>query len=417
MNDVIKKYELAKEMYKNIGVDTEEALKRLKKLETSIQCWQGDDVRGFLFKDTDMSGGISVTGNYPNKANNFEELSSDLSKALELIPGNQRINLHAMYAVTDENVDLNELEPKHFKAWVDWAKKENVALDFNSTNFSHVLSKKGFTLSSHEENIRRFFIDHNKRSRKISEYFGKELGKKSVFNIWIPDGFKDVPYDRLAPRMRLKESLDEIFSEKLNDKYITEVMESKLFGIGVEGYTVGSSEFYLSYALKNNKSVCFDSGHFHPTESIADKLSATILFLDNILLHVSRPMGWDSDHIVTFNDELQKICEAITRNNLEDKIYIGLDFFDASVSRISAVVLAVRNVQKALLKSLLEPVEKLKEIENDYNYTERLVLTEELKSYPYGAVYDYYCYMNNVPLNNKWLDEVLKYEEKLERES
>lgn len=412
---IIDNYEIAKEMYAKLGVDTDAAIKRLNEIAISIQCWQGDDVKGFLFNDEAVSGGIQVTGNYPHRARNFEELSADLSKALSLIPGKHRINLHAMYAVTNEKVDLDELEPKHFKAWVDWAKKEEIALDFNSTNFSHQLSQDGFTLSSNDDKVRNFFINHNKRSRKIAEYFGKELNKKSVFNIWVPDGFKDFPYDRLEPRRRLKQALDEIFSEKLNEKYIVESMESKLFGIGLEGYTVGSSEFYLGYAIQNNKTICLDSGHFHPTESIADKLSATMLYLDNIALHVSRPMRWDSDHIVAFDDELQKVAEAIIRNNLENRVNIGLDYFDATVSRTAALVLGTRNLQKALLKAILEPADKLKTIENEKDYTQRLVLTEELKSYPFGAIYDYYCLINEVPTKSNWLDEIKKYEEQLER--
>lgn len=412
---IINNYEIAKQIYREIGVDVDLAIERLNQIEISIQCWQGDDVKGFLLEKADISGGIQVTGNYPHRARNFEELSADLSKALSLIPGKHRVNLHAMYAVTDEEVDLNKLEPRHFDAWVTWAKKENIALDFNSTNFSHKLSKDGFTLSSGDENVRKFFIEHNIKCRKIAEDFGKKLGKKSVFNIWIPDGYKDFPYDRLQPRIRLKESLDEIFKEKLNSKYIVESMESKLFGIGLEGYTVGTNEFYLGYAIKNNKSICFDSGHFHPNESIADKLSATILHLDEIVLHITRPMGWDSDHIVTFDDELQKITDAIIRNELEGKIHIGLDYFDASVSRIAALVLGARNVQKSLLKSMLEPTEMLKKIESDKNYTRRLVLTEELKSFPFGAVYNYYCLKENVPINDDWLEDILKYEKGLER--
>lgn len=414
-NKIINNYKIAKEKYEELGVDVDKALKRLSNISISVNCWQGDDVKGFIFKDTSLSGGIQVTGNYPYRARNFSELSSDLSKALSLIPGKQRVNLHGMYAVSDNDIDLDEIEPIHFKPWVKWAKKEGVALDFNPTCFSHPLASDGFTLSSNNKKVRNFFIEHVKRSRQIAKYFALELNKKSVCNIWIPDGYKDTPYDRLAPRLRLKESLDEIYSEEIDSNLVLDTLESKLFGIGVEGYTTGTHEFYLSYAIKNNKSICLDSGHFHPTETISDKIPSLMPFFNEIALHVTRPMRWDSDHIVSFDDDVSKIAEEIIRNNLDQKVYIGLDFFDASINRVAAWVIGVRNTQKALLKALLEPYEKLKDIEVKGDYTKRLAYMEELKTYPFGAIYDYYCYMNHVPTNLNWLKDIKKYEQELKR--
>ncbi|MFA7435605.1 MAG: L-rhamnose isomerase [Bacilli bacterium] len=411
---VIEKFKLAKKMYEEVGVDVDKALERLKSISISLQCWQGDDITGFL-GEKDIFGGIQVTGNYPYKATNFNELTSDLSFALSLIPGKHRVNLHAIYANTKEDVDLDKLAPKHFEDWVKWAKKEEIMLDFNPTTFKHELSKKGFTLSSSNERVRNFFIEHCIQSRKISEYFGKELNGKSVCNLWIPDGFKDNPIDLYGPRVRLKESLDKIYSHKLNSKYILDTVESKLFGIGVEAYTTGSFEFYLNYALKNNLSVCLDSGHFHPTESISDKIASLMLFFDSIALHVSRPMRWDSDHVVLFDEETNKIMKAIIRNNFEDRIYIGLDYFDATISRTAAWVVGVRNVQKALLSALLEPTEKLINLELNENYTKRLVLTEELKTYPIGDIYNYFCLINKVPIGVSWILENEEYEKGLKR--
>lgn len=413
-NKIIERYKLAKEMYEKIGVDVEKALERLKNISISIQCWQGDDINGFL-GDKNVSGGIQVTGNYPNKANNFLELTNDLSFALSLIPGKHRVNLHAIYADTNENVDLDKLQPKHFKSWVDWAKKEGVMLDFNPTTFKHELSKEGFTLSSSDEKIRNFFINHCIQSRKISEYFGKELNGLSVCNLWIPDGYKDNPIDQYGPRFRLKESLDKIYSHKLNAKHILDTMESKLFGIGLEAYTTGSHEFYLNYALKNNLSVCLDSGHFHPTESISDKIPTLMLFFDNIALHVSRPMRWDSDHVVLFDEETNKIAKAIIRNNFESRVHIGLDYFDATINRTSAWITGVRNVQKALLNSLLEPTKELINLELNQNYTKRLTMTEELKTYPIGDVYNYFCLINDVPVGMDWIFKNEEYEKGLKR--
>src|SRR5690554_807543 len=336
--NTIKNYQIAKEMYASYGIDTDLALERLMKIKLSIQCWQGDDVGGFLFKNQSLTGGIQVTGNYPNKATTIDELRADLELAFSLIPGQHKVNLHAIYADTNEQIDLDQLEPRHFDSWVEWAKKNNLGLDFNPTCFSHPKSSQGFTLSSPDKVTRDFWINHVKATRKISEYFGKSLNQKSIHNIWIPDGYKDLPYDRLGPRLRLKDSLDQIFTDTLNPIYMMDTLESKLFGIGTEAYIVGSHEFYLSYALKNDKSICLDSGHFHPTENIADKIAATALYLDEMLLHVSRPMRWDSDHVVIQDDMTQDIAAAIIRNELEDKVHIGFDFFDASINRIAGWV-------------------------------------------------------------------------------
>lgn len=403
------KYALAKLQYENIGVNIDEALKILDSIPISIHCWQGDDVKGFMKKDSASGGGIAVTGKYPGRARNAKELMDDLAFVLKLLPGKKKINLHAIYLDTDEDVDLDEIEPKHFASWVEWAKKHNVGLDFNPTLFGHPLAETGFTLSSTDENIRKFWIEHCKRCRKIGEYFGKELNQKSVVNIWIPDGYKDYPYNRIEHRRILKESLDEIFAEKLDKKYLLDTVESKLFGLGVEGYTTGSHEFYLSYAIKNNVGLCLDSGHFHPTESIADKLPAIALFLDDILLHVSRPMRWDSDHVVIQDDELFNITSSIVRNNLLDKIHIGLDFFDGSINHLVAWVVGVRSTQKALLRALLEPIAEITAIEKDGKFSKRLALTEELKTLPYGLVYDYYLEKHNIANSFDWLNEVEEY--------
>ena len=391
-------------------------MKRLAAIKLSIQCWQGDDIGGFLFKNTSLTGGIQVTGNYPNKANTVTELKSDLACAFSLIPGKHKVNLHAIYADTDETVDLDQLEPKHFKSWVDWAQKHELGLDFNPTCFAHPKSSDGFTLSSNDQTTRAFWIKHVKASRKNSGlYFGKSLNQKSINNIWIPDGFKDFPYDRLAPRLRLKASLDDIFSEHVDPNYILDTLESKLFGIGSEAYTVGSHEFYLGYALKNDKSICIDSGHFHPTEHVADKISAVSVYLDEMLLHVSRPMRWDSDHVVIQDDMANDIAQAIIRNGLEKRVHIGFDFFDASINRIAGWVVGARSFQMSLLKALLEPHNQIKSVEADKDYTKRLVDTEAMKSLPFGLVYDYFCELNHVPKQNEWYQHIKKYEATLER--
>lgn len=409
-NKIRQSYEMAKERYATLGVNTDQVLEELKNIKISINCWQGDDVKGFLFPDQELSGGISVSGNYPGRARNPEELKKDLSKALSLIPGNHKVQLHAIYADTTEKVDLDELEPRHFQAWVDWAKEERIALDFNGTFFSHPNSESGFTLSSPDPGIRDFWIEHGKRSRKISEYFGKELGERCINNFWIPDGYKDHPIDKAGPRLRLMEALDEVMAEELDEKYTMEAVEGKLFGTGVESFTVGSNEFYMAYALTRGKLWTIDAGHFHPTEDVSDKFSAFLPFGKGLMLHVSRPVRWDSDHVVIMDDALLGITKSLVWDGYLDKVNIGLDFFDASINRIAAWIIGTRSTLKGLLSSLLTPVEELKKTELEGDYTKRLALTEELKSYPFGAVWDYYCLINNVPVGEDWLKEVVQYE-------
>jgi L-rhamnose isomerase len=412
-SDIENNYEQAKKLYKKHGIDVDQALNKLEEIKISMHCWQGDDVKGFLFRDQALTGGISVTGNYPGAARTPEELRSDLEKALSLIPGKHKVNLHAIYADTSEKVDLNELEPKHFQKWVEWAKEQGLGLDFNPTCFSHDNSKDGFTLSHPDPEIRQFWIDHCIASRKIGAYFGEELGQTCVTNIWVPDGFKDIPVDQLAPRKRLKSALDEIFAVEINPKHNLDALESKLFGLGSEAYVVGSHEFYMGYGLLNNKLICLDAGHFHPTESIAGKLSSLSLFSEEILLHVSRPIRWDSDHVVIMDDELISIGREIVRNDLLERVHIGLDFFDASINRVAAWVIGTRNTIKALLRGFLEPTELLKQAELAGDYTTRLALLEEFKSYPFGAVWDYYCAKLGVPVREEWLDEVKGYEKEV----
>lgn len=409
MSNVKKAYELAKEEYRKIGIDTDEVIKKLEKIKISMHCWQGDDVNGFLSNEA-LSGGIQVTGNYPGRSRNPQELREDLQFAFSLIPGKHKVNLHAIYLDTDEEVDLDQIEPRHFDTWVRWAKENGLGLDFNPTCFSHEKAKSGFTLSSNDEQIRKFWIEHVKKSIKIGEYFGQELGIKSVTNIWIPDGSKDYVVDLYSPRKRLNDSLDEIFGINYDRNKTLVTMESKVFGIGAEAYTVGSNELYLGYAAKNHQSICLDSGHFHPTEYISDKLSAVLLNTDELLLHVSRPMRWDSDHVVTLDDELERIAQNLVRNNLIERTHIGLDYFDASINRVAAWVIGMRNMIKALCKAYLEPTKLLLEIENNGDYTTRLALMEELKAYPWHAVFDYYCEINNVPVRDEWIKEVKKYE-------
>lgn len=409
MRDLRKEYELVKKEYAKIGVDTDKAIERLSNVRISMHCWQGDDVRGFLF-NSDLSGGIQTTGNYPGRARNVKELKEDIVEVLKLVPGKFNLNLHAIYADTNEKIDLDQIEPRHFASWVNFAKEHNLGLDFNPTCFSHKMASTGFTLSSPDEKVRNFWIEHCKRSRKIGEYFGKELGIPCVTNIWIPDGMKDIPYDRLSPRIRLKDSLDKILEEKIDPKYNIDSVESKVFGIGVESYTVGSNEFYLGYATKNQTCLTLDAGHFHPTEYISDKISSVLLYVPHLLLHVSRPVRWDSDHVVIFDDELNEIARSLVRSNLIEKTSIGLDYFDASINRIAAWVVGIRSTQKALLKAMLEPVNTINELEKEMKYTERMVLTEEMKTMPFGVVYDYYCFINNIPVGQEYLNEVKNYE-------
>lgn len=403
-------YIVAKELYAQWGINTDQVLAKLAKIPISLHCWQGDDVAGFEGAQ-ELTGGIQVTGNHPGRARTADELRQDLEKALSLIPGKHKVNLHAIYAETGgKKVGRDELSPEHFQHWVSWAKEQKLGLDFNPTFFSHPLSDDGFTLSHPDPKIRQFWIDHGKASRKVGEYFGRELGVPCVTNIWVPDGYKDIPVDRFSPRQRLKAALDEILAEEISPEYNLDAVESKLFGIGSESYVVGSSEFYLGYALYKNILLCLDAGHFHPTEVISNKISAVLAFLDKILLHVSRPVRWDSDHVVIFDDELQTIMEEIVRNDFIDQTYIALDFFDASINRIAAWVIGTRNTIKALLKAFLEPTDKLKEYELNQDYTTRLAVLEELKSYPWAAVWDYYCLQKDVQTREGWLDVVRQYE-------
>jgi L-rhamnose isomerase len=405
-------YALAKESYQELGINTDSVLELLKEVPVSIHCWQGDDVRGFENPEGELTGGIQATGNYPGRARSAGELRQDLEKAFSLIPGKKRLNLHALYLETEgEKVDRDQVEPKHFANWVNWAKEQHIGLDFNPSLFSHEKANDGLTLSHPDASVRKFWIDHVKQCRKISEYFGKELGTPSVMNIWIPDGFKDIPADRLGPRKRLMESLDAILAEKIDKKYHLDAVESKVFGIGSESYVVGSHEFYMGYAVKNDVLYCLDAGHFHPTEVISNKISALSLFVDEILLHVSRPVRWDSDHVVILDDELMAIASEIVRGDLTKRVHIGLDFFDASINRIAAWTIGTRNMMKALMIAMLEPTEALVKAEVAFDFTTRLALMEEMKSSPWQAVWDYYCLVNETPVGSEWLNEVKAYEE------
>lgn len=410
---ITEKYLLAKEKYQSIGVDTDKVLKAIDQVKISMQCWQGDDIKGFLNPDGELTGGISVTGDYPGAARTPDELRQDLEKAYSLIPGKHKLNLHAIYLDTDEAVNLDEIEPRHYEKWVQWAKKLGLGIDFNPTFFSHPMLKDGFTLSSADDSVREFWIEHGKRTRRVAAYFGQELGQTSINNFWVPDGFKDNPIDRLAPRKRLMESLDEIFREKMDKAYTLDAIESKLFGIGVESYTVGSHEFYMGYGLTRDKVICMDAGHYHPTEVVSNKLSSLSLFGNDILLHVSRPVRWDSDHVVIMDDELMEIAQELVRNDLLERTYIGLDFFDATINRVAAWVIGTRNTQKALLKAMLEPIQELKKIELDGDYTTRLAFVEELKDFPFADVWNYYCQIKNVPVGMDWLKEVKQYEDEV----
>lgn len=404
-------YQMAKERYALLGVDTDAALERAATVPISLHCWQGDDVAGFEGPEGEIGGGLAVTGNYPGKARTADELREDLDKAYSLIPGTHRLNLHAIYAETgDEDVPRNELQPDHFAAWVDWAKANDHGLDFNPTLFGHPLAESGFTLSSYDEGVRRFWVEHCIACRKIGEYMGRELGTPCVTNIWIPDGYKDLPVDRLAPRRLLRDSLDAIFEEEIDPTHNLDAVESKLFGIGSESYVVGSHEFYLGYAITREKLLCLDMGHFHPTENIYDKLSSVFLYLDEILLHVSRGVRWDSDHVVMLSDDLRRLMQELVRGGLVDRTHIGLDFFDASINRVAAWVIGTRNALKALLMAFLEPIDAMREIEVAGNFTKRLALLEELKTLPFSAVWDYYCLRQGVPVGLAYMDVILDYE-------
>lgn len=405
-------YENAKQRYASIGVDTDAAIEKLKNIHISMHCWQGDDVRGF--EDVELSGGIQTTGNYPGRARKPEELMADIEKVYSLIGGTHRLNLHAIYAITgDEHVSKDKLEPKHFSKWVEFAKRLNIKLDFNPTLFSDKMVVDNLTLSSPKEEVRRFWVDHCKCCRRIGEYFGRELNTQCLVNIWIPDGFKDIPADRLGPRMLLKKSLDEIYSEKLDERYIIDSVESKVFGIGLESMTVGSHEFYMNYASKNNKICLLDNGHYHPTEFVSDKISSMLCFFDKVALHISRPVRWDSDHVVLFQDELVEICKEIVRNNALDRVLIALDYFDASINRVAAWVIGMRNLQKALLFALLQPSDQLKKLQDEANFTKLMMMNEELKFYPYADVWDKFCEETKVPIRDQWFQSVLDYEKQV----
>ncbi len=410
-NQIHAAYALAQERYAAFGVDTEKAMQTLTGIPISLHCWQGDDVGGFESPETGLSGGIQATGNYPGKARTADELRADLDRAYSLIPGKHRLALHAIYAETGgQRVERNALQPEHFANWVGWAKEKGHGLDFNPTLFSHPLADAGFTLSSYDEGVRHYWIEHCIACRKIGEYFGRELGTPCVTNIWIPDGMKDVPVDRKTPRLLLKESLDKVLVEKLDPRYHLDAVEGKLFGIGAESYTVGSHEFYLAYAVANKTLVCLDSGHYHPTETISDKLSAVLTFVDEVLLHVSRGVRWDSDHVVILSDDLQAIAQEIVRGNYIDRVHIGLDYFDASINRIAAWVIGTRNTVRALLMALLEPYEKARALEVSADYTGRLALLEELKALPFNAVWDEFCLRQGVPVGFTFLDAIRDYE-------
>jgi L-rhamnose isomerase len=409
---IIKAYEDAKTLYTSLGVNVEQAVEKLKNLSISIHCWQADDVTGFENPDGELTGGIQTTGNYPGKARTIEELKKDLEKVLSLIPGKHRISLHATYGdFAGEFVDRDKIEPKHFQSWIDWAKENDVKLDFNSTFFSHDKSKSGYTLSDFDPEIRKFWKDHLRQCRKIAAEIGKQQGDPCVHNIWIPDGEKDKTVSRLEHRKLLKESLDEVLSEKISTEYLKDCVECKLFGIGSESYVVGSHEFYMGYTVKNNMMLTLDAGHFHPTESISDKLSSVLLFVPEINLHVSRPERWDSDHVIILNDDLLAISQEIVRTGQMEKIHIGLDYFDASINRVGAYVVGIRSAQKAMLQALLEPTEKLREFEKKDKNFERLAYLEELKSLPWAAIYNHICLQFNVPVGEDYIKVVQEYED------
>ena len=380
------RFESARELYRAMGVDADAALEKLENIKLSMHCWQGDDVAGFE-NASSLSGGIAATGNYPGKARSPEELMADIDQALSLIPGKHKINLHASYAITDEKVDRDQLEPKHFEKWVQFARERGLGLDFNPTLFSHPKAAGNLTLSHPDKQIRKFWIEHCKASRRIAEYLGRELGIVSLNNIWIPDGYKNVPADRLSPRQRLKESLDEIFAERLDARYLADSVESKVFGIGLESYTVGSHEFYLNYAARNNVLCLLDNGHYHPTEVVSDKIPSMLLFYNRLALHITRSVRWDSDHVVLLDDETKEIAKEIVRCDALERVFIGLDFFDASINRIAAWVVGMRNMQKALLAALLTPHAKFMELQNTGNFSELKALQEELKLYPLSLIH------------------------------
>jgi L-rhamnose isomerase len=410
-----KSYELAKEQYAELGIDTDKVISEMDNLSISLHCWQTDDVGGFEKADSVLGGGgIQATGNFPGKSKTIEQMRADLDKVLSLLPGKQRLNLHAIYGeFGGKPTDRDQIEPKHFQGWISWAKKRGIGLDFNCTCFSHPNADDGFTLSSKNEKIRKFWVEHTKRCRAIGAEMGKQLGTPTVHNIWIPDGSKDTPVDRNTLRKQLKKSLDEIFAVKYPKKYLKDSVESKLFGIGSESMVVGSHDFYLGYAIKNNTMITLDNGHFHPTEQVGDKVSSILHFVDEILLHLTRGIRWDSDHVVTFNDELLLITQEIIRCKALNRVNVGLDFFDASLNRIGAYVIGTRSAQMAFMYAMLEPFKTLVNFEEKGRNFERLALLELLKAMPFGAVYDYYCMINDVPVGHDYVDEIMKYEKEV----
>ncbi len=405
-------YSMARERYAAWGVDTAEAMQRLSTIPISLHCWQGDDVAGFEGQTREIGGGLAVTGSYPGRARSADELRADLSQALALIPGHHRVNLHASYAETaGRRVDRNELSSDHFQGWISWARENRLGLDFNPTYFAHEKARDGFTLTHPDRGIRQFWIEHGVACRRIGAAIGAALGTTCVNNVWIPDGLKDLPVDRRGPRELLVDSLDQVFAEPFAPEVLLDAVESKLFGLGSECYVVGSHEFYLGYALTRGKMVCLDAGHFHPTEVISDKISAVLCFSDRMLLHVSRGVRWDSDHVVLLTDELQAIAQELVRGQFLDRVQIGLDYFDASIHRVAAWVIGTRCMLKALLLALLEPIAMLRRFEQDGDYTSRLAVLEELKSLPFGAVWDFFCLQAGVPVGRDWLAAVRNYEQ------
>ena len=404
-------YDLAKQKYAALGVDTEKALAELGRIPISMHCWQGDDVIGFENRGG-LTGGIQTTGNYPGKARNPQELMADIEKALSLIPGKHRVNLHASYAVFRDGkaVDRDCLLPEHFAPWIAFAKERGLGLDFNPTLFSHPMAKSNLTLSSPDEEVRSFWVRHCRATRKIAAEMGRQLGTPCLHNIWIPDGFKDVPADKIGPRMRLKKSLDEIFADQYDSAYIVDSVESKVFGIGLEAFTVGSSEFYLAYAAQKGIYNLLDNGHYHPTEMVSDKIPTLLAFFEKVPLHVTRPMRWDSDHVVLLEDELREIAKEVVRNDATERVLIGLDYFDASINRVSAWVVGMRSMQKALLSALLTPWDKLRGLQDSGDTTRLMMQQEELKTYPMGAVWEEFCARQGVPAGEAWFDAVVQYE-------
>jgi len=407
-----KAYEIARDRYAHLGIKTDAVLKKIQEKSISLHCWQGDDVRGFERSDAALTGGgIQTTGHYPGRARNADELRMDLEKAFSLIPGTHRVNLHAIYGeFGTKGVERNTIEPRYFNAWIDWAKTRGLGLDFNATLFSHPKADAGFTLSSKDSEIRKFWIDHVKCCRRIAAYMGKALNRPCIHNLWIPDGMKDSCVDRGGYRAILKDSLNEIFEIAYDPLELKDSLESKLFGIGSESYVVGSHEFYLGYALTHNMMLCLDLGHFHPTESVADKISSIMQFFQEMLLHISRGVRWDSDHVAIFDDQMRDIAQEIVRNDALERVHIALDFFDASINRIGAWVTGARATLKALLSALLEPTDMLVRSEEKHNYFARLALLEEIKTMPLGAVWDFYCLTNNIPVGDDWISVVLQYE-------